>query len=114
MGRHGRRLGAVGEQLAASWYERQGFTVVARNWRCRHGEIDLIVRRGDLVVFAEVKARSSVRFGVPAEAVTRAKQQRLRRLVGAWLAAERPGAAELRCDVVSVLAGRVEVVEAAF
>lgn len=114
MGTGRKRLGTVGEQLAASWYERQGFTVLARNWRCRHGEIDLIARRGDLVVFAEVKARSSLRFGVPAEAVTPRKQQRLRVLAGRWLAEHHPGRVEVRFDVVSVLAGRLEVLPAAF
>jgi putative endonuclease len=110
-----RRLGAAGEEAAAGWYSARGYEVVARNWRCREGEIDLIVRRGGTVVFCEVKARTSDAFGVPAEAVTRAKQQRLRRLAARWLAESAAGsAAEIRFDVASVLAGRVEVIEAAF
>src|SRR5579872_3795991 len=73
-------LGRAGEDLAAAWYEARGYAVVARNWRSAGGEIDLVARRGRLVVIVEVKARSSDRFGHPAEAVMRDKQLRLRRL----------------------------------
>jgi putative endonuclease len=96
----------------------RGYRIVARNWRCREGEIDLVVwsRRGDLV-FCEVKTRSSARFGVPAEAVTPVKQRRLRVLAARFLAAhgsEVAGRRSLRFDVAAVTAGRVEVIEAAF
>jgi putative endonuclease len=112
------RLGARGEQLAAEWYAARGCRIVARNWRCREGEIDLVVwsRRGELV-FCEVKTRSSARFGAPAEAVTPAKQRRLRVLAARFLAAhgsELAGRRGVRFDVAAVTAGRVEVIEAAF
>jgi putative endonuclease len=107
-------LGAAGEDAAAGWYSERGYAVLARNWRCREGEIDLILRRDGTVVFCEVKARTTDAFGVPAEAVTRAKQQRLRLLAARWLADSRTTAAEVRFDVASVLAGRVEVIEGAF
>lgn len=115
---HKQRLGARGEQLAADWYVAHGYVVVARNWRCREGELDLVLLAtdGDLV-FCEVKTRSSDRFGVPAEAVTYAKQRRLRTLAARFLAAEgRPSAARrgVRFDVAAVMGGRVEVIEAAF
>jgi putative endonuclease len=107
-------LGAAGEAQAARWYEANGYTVLARNWRCRQGELDLVLAKGALVVFCEVKTRSSDAFGAPAEAVTRTKQLRLRRLAAAFLdqAPSRPG--EVRFDVAAVLAGRLEVVEGAF
>jgi putative endonuclease len=108
------RLGAVGEELAAQWYAGRGYTVVERNWRCRHGEIDLIVRRGNLVVVAEVKSRSSSAYGHPGEAVNWRKQQRIRRLALQWLAAREVRGVELRFDVVTILAGRLAVIEAAF
>ncbi len=114
MGTGRNRLGAVGEQLAAQWYHQHGYDVVARNWRCRHGELDLIVRRGGLFVFAEVKSRSSAAFGHPAEAVTWRKQQRIRGLAAQWLREHHVGADEVRFDVVGVLAGRLEVVQGAF
>jgi putative endonuclease len=109
-----RSLGAAGEARAASWYEARGYEVLARNWRCREGELDLVVARGRHVVFVEVKTRTSDRFGIPAEAITPAKQRRLRVLAARYLADNRVWAGELRFDVVSILAGRLEVIEAAF
>jgi putative endonuclease len=115
---HKQRLGARGEQLAADWYVAHGYRVAARNWRCREGELDLVLvaADGDLV-FCEVKTRSSDRFGVPAEAVTPAKQRRLRTLAARYLAAQGgrpPGRGGIRFDVAAVMGGRVEVIEAAF
>jgi putative endonuclease len=107
-------LGRRGEELAAAWYEARGYAVVARNWRSSDGEIDIVARRGRLVIIAEVKARSSELFGVPAEAVNRQKQQRLHRLAAAWLRENHVRGVGLRFDVVSVLAGTVEVFENAF
>ena len=98
-------LGRAGEDAAAAFYARKGFTVVERNWRCSAGEIDLIVRRGSLLVFCEVKTRSSVTRGLPSEAVDRRKQARLRRLAGRWLAERRPRARDLRFDVVALEGG---------
>lgn len=109
-------LGEQGEARAAAWYEAHGYEVVARNWRCPEGELDLVARRDDVLVFCEVKTRSSTRYGVPAEAVTADKQRRLRRLAGRYLAggSGRAPTAELRFDVACVLGGRVEVIEGAF
>jgi putative endonuclease len=107
-------LGREGEDQAAAWYVARGYEVVARNWRVPAGEIDLVARRGRLVVIAEVKARSSDRFGMPVEAVVAAKQARLRRLAAAWLKQAGVRGARVRFDVVSVLAGTVEVLENAF
>jgi len=91
---------------------------VARNWRCREGEIDLIVRRAGELVFCEVKTRTSDRFGTAAEAVTPAKQRRLRLLAARYVASVassggRPPAA-MRFDVAAVTGGAAEVLEAAF
>ena len=110
-----RALGASGEQAVADWYEARGYELVARNWRCREGELDLIVRRGRMFVFCEVKARSSTLFGAPVEAVTRAKQTRLRHLAAKWLEEDAPvRPVKIRFDVASVLAGEIEVLEGAF
>jgi putative endonuclease len=88
--------------------------VVDRNWRCRLGEIDLVARRGRTLVFCEVKTRSSAAYGSPAAAVTPAKQRRIRQLAMQWLS-DHPGShGDIRFDVVAVLAGTVEVIEAAF
>ena len=111
-----RTLGAQGEDVAAAWYTSHGYEVVARNWRCRDGELDLIVRNGRTYVFCEVKTRTSDRFGAPVEAVTRDKQMRIRRLAARWLEDSAPGPAkDIRFDVASVKGPRdVEVVEGAF
>lgn len=106
-------LGSAGEDMAATWYEARGYKVVDRNWRCREGELDLVVRRGSALVFVEVKTRSSSRFGLPAEAVTASKQRRLRMLAGRYLA-DTGARGSLRFDVVGILAGKLEVIEAAF
>lgn len=97
-------LGAAGEALAARWYEAAGYAVVDRNWRCRDGELDLVAAAPGVVVFCEVKTRRGARFGAPFEAVTVAKQRRLRGLARRWLA-EHPGsgAPRVRFDVASVL-----------
>jgi len=113
-----RNIGHAGEDAAAAWYRSRGFEILDRNWRVREGEIDLVVRRGATVVFCEVKARSSDRFGLPVEAVTAVKQRRLRTLAMRWLAAHPHTRGELRFDVASATpAGAqplVEVVEGAF
>ena len=111
-----RSLGASGVAVAARWYEGRGYEVVARNWRCREGELDLIVRSGRTYVFCEVKTRRSDAFGAPAEAVTRDKQMRIRRLAARWLEDGAPGPAkDIRFDVASVRGPRdVEVIEGAF
>jgi putative endonuclease len=106
-------LGADGEARAARWYEANGYVVLARNWRCKGGELDLVVARPGVLVFVEVKTRRTARFGVPAEAVTIDKQRRIRRLAHAYVeATEARG--RWRFDVVSILAGELTVLEAAF
>lgn len=112
--RRRQQLGAAGEALAARWYEGEGYEVLARNWRCREGELDLVLGRGPLVVFCEVKTRRTAAYGVPAEAVTIAKQRRIRVLATRWLRESGVHAQTLRFDVAAVLAGELQVIEAAF
>lgn len=109
-----RAFGAAGEARAEAWYRSHGYRVLAQNWRCREGELDLVVARGRHVVFVEVKARRTDRFGAPIEAVTPAKQQRLRTLALRWLDVSGTRPASMRFDVVSILGGRLEVIEGAF
>ncbi|HEX4775161.1 MAG TPA: YraN family protein [Acidimicrobiia bacterium] len=114
-----RTLGARGEALVADWYVEHGYTVLDRNWRCRDGELDLVLERDSVIVFCEVKTRSSDRFGAPVEAITRVKQRRLRVLAAKWLDERRPSRRDLRFDVASVMRTRdgritLDVLEGAF
>ncbi len=112
-------LGAAGEDLVVSWYEARGYQVLARNWRVRAGELDLVLSQARVVVFCEVKTRRSDAFGAPVEAVGRVKQQRLRVLAATWLEERAAPWSDIRFDVASVLWPRdgepeIEVFEAAF
>jgi len=108
-----RALGRSGEAAAAQWYEERGYQVVARNWRCREGEIDLVLTDGKRLVFCEVKARSSDAFGTPEEAVTPIKQARIRRIAARWLEAT-PSRGVVRFDVACVRGADVDVLQGAF
>ena len=108
-------LGRWGEDRVVRWYRRQGFRVLDRNWRCSRGELDVIVQRGSVVAVCEVKTRTSLAFGTPAEAVGWQKQRRIRRLAAQWLSEqERSGPVQLRFDVAEVMGRELRVIEAAF
>lgn len=114
-------LGRFGEQVAAEHLVASGLTILARNWRCREGELDIVAMDGDVLVMCEVKTRRGLGFGTPLDAVTPAKAARLRRLAVRWLADQRASTnssgagavpsstdefaryTEVRFDVVSVL-----------
>lgn len=107
LGKASRALGAQGEKLAARYLERLGLEIVQRNWRCSHGELDLVAfdREKDTLVFVEVKTRSGLGFGAPLEAITYAKARRLYQLARLWLAANDCRASRIRIDAVGVLFG---------
>jgi putative endonuclease len=96
-------LGSLGEDIAVAYLTDTGLRVLDRNWRCREGELDIVARDRDALVFCEVKTRRGVGFGHPVEAVTATKQRRLRTLGQRWLAAHDEHAPELRFDIVGVL-----------
>ena len=110
--------GPRGEDAAVEAYRRRGYRVVARNWRCRLGELDLVLERRGLLVFSEVKARRPGSYGSGFEAVTWRKRAKLRSLADAFLQATGARPSEIRFDVASVaLRGprpTVEVFEDAF
>lgn len=97
-------VGRFGEQLAVETLVAGGLTIIERNWRCADGELDIVARESDTLVFVEVKTRSSVAFGDPAEAVQPPKAARVRRLAVRWLV-EHPDRywPQLRFDVVAVV-----------
>ncbi len=99
-------LGAYGEQVAARHLAGQGFVLLDRNWRCDEGELDLVLRDGDVLVVCEVKTRTSVGHGSPHEAVSEAKLSRLVRLAVRWVDAHDVRPQEIRVDLVAVLRPR--------
>lgn len=96
------QLGKWGEQVAASYLEARGWDILQRNWRCRHGEIDLIARDGQTLVFVEVRTRSTLQYGTAAESVNWRKQQKLRQLALHYLAANQTCCPSFRFDVVTL------------
>jgi putative endonuclease len=94
--------GGYGEASAARHLTDQGMVVLDRNWRCAVGELDLVLRDGSVLVFCEVKTRSSIAFGAPLEAVTASKVARMRRLAARWMTEHGVYADEVRIDLVGV------------
>lgn len=103
--------GAAGEELVAEWYRQRGYRVLDRNWRNgRMGEIDLVVQHlPGVVVFCEVKTRSSTAYGHPWEAIGSEKLLRMRRLALAWMEHHGRGREGIRIDAAAVLGGQIEV-----
>ena len=96
-------VGRNGERAALAAYQRRGYRLLARNWRCSVGELDLVLAGPGTVVFCEVKARTSAALGGPHEAVSPSKQRRLRTLAEAFLRSRPLPARSYRFDVASVL-----------
>ena len=99
-------FGAWGEGIAAEYLLRSGMILLERNWRCPDGELDIIAREAETIVFCEVKTRRSNAFGSAAGAVVGQKARRLRRLAAQWLALREPGSADVRFDVICVMPRR--------
>jgi putative endonuclease len=102
MSRASQWVGTLGEQAACSALTDQGYRILHRNYRVRGGELDIVCERNGVLVFCEVKTRTSARFGLPEEAITIAKRRRLRRLALEYLQREGRRARTLRFDVISV------------
>lgn len=101
-----RDLGVLGERLASRYFERLGYTILERNYRFGHREIDLIVRLGDLVAFVEVKARAGDGYGHPLQAITALKRREVERVARLWQQRHgRPGSF-YRFDAVGVIIRR--------
>ncbi|NLV20992.1 MAG: YraN family protein [Syntrophomonadaceae bacterium] len=111
-------LGRQGEEIAAAYLQQQGYEILARNYRCRYGELDIICKKNNIIVFVEVKTRRSDLFGSPEEAITRTKIQHIKKVALLYLAENKTSCREIRFDVVTILmkADRPEInhIEAAF
>lgn len=99
------KLGSIGEDAACAILEEQGFEVLARNWRSRAGEIDVIAYKGGTLAFVEVKSRTSTAFGEPEESVTELKARRIRSLAAEYLSGSDVHG-EIRFDVIAVMLDR--------
>ena len=110
--------GRAGEDAALAAYTRRGYRLIARNWRCRIGELDLVLVRGDILVFCEVKTRRGAGLGGGYEAVTGRKRAKVRAVAEAFLQANHAGPRAIRFDVASVALrpaeAEVELFEDAF
>lgn len=104
-----KQTGRQGEDIAAAFLLGKGYRLLDRNWSCPAGELDIVARQGDCLVFVEVRTRAGARFGAPEESITPAKQARLVALAQAYL--QQTGAPSLswRIDVVAVRLERGEV-----
>ena len=116
--------GKWAEDLVSRWYEQHGYVIVARNWRCKRGELDVVAHKDGVLVVCEVKARATNAFGTPAEAVTPAKQLKVRRATADFrasiceandpLASLVNNAQKVRFDVACVLGTQLEMLEDIF
>jgi putative endonuclease len=100
-------FGILGEELAVRELERLGYAILARRYRTRCGEIDIVADDSGTLVFVEVKARADDEFGTAAEAVTPWKQRRLARMAKDYLTRERIGDCACRFDVVAIMFDRI-------
>ena len=95
-------LGQFGEDCAVKFLEAKGYTIITRNFRIRSAEIDIIARADDVIVFVEVKARSNIRYGLPVEAVTLRKQNKIIKAASVFLQDENFADCACRFDVVEI------------
>jgi len=99
-----KQTGDLGEELAVHYLEQLGYLIKERNWRCRSGEIDLIARLGDQLIFVEVRTRSSSsRFGTAAESVSYRKQNKVRQTAQVYLTMSAIANTPIRFDVITVM-----------
>ncbi|MBY0206153.1 MULTISPECIES: YraN family protein [Paenibacillus] len=96
--------GKIGEEEACRWLVKQGYSILQRNWRCRSGEVDIIAVREDLLIFVEVRSRSSNSgFGTPQESVDQRKMQQVRSTAGVYIQMSGEHTRQIRFDVIAVM-----------
>ena len=98
-----KKLGMLGEQLASEFLQDQGYQILARNWRANRVELDIVAVIDATLVFCEVKTRSTIRHGLPIEAVTSQKLKHLRIAALSWLAVNRLAHNQIRFDVIGII-----------
>lgn len=106
--------GSQGEAIAQKFLKDQGYKILATNFTCKIGEIDIIAQQKKTIVFVEVKTKSNLDFGYPREMVNITKQNKIRRLAEYYLLKTNKTDCECRFDVIEVLDGKVEHLKACF
>ncbi|MBE5905752.1 MAG: YraN family protein [Lachnospiraceae bacterium] len=109
-----RQMGKQKEALAAKLLSLNGYEVIAFNYRCRVGEVDVIAKEGGYLVFVEVKYRSSLRYGEPQLAVDCRKQKKIKEVMRWYCYHEQVGEASIRFDVVAILGDKFQIIKNAF
>jgi putative endonuclease len=104
-------IGKYGEELASQYLQDRGYLILERNWRCNLGEIDIVAKDKNRIVFVEVKTRSGIGYGHPFEAITANKVSRMRKLAAQWCSQHQQMGAKVRLDAIAILihSGRVAV-----
>jgi putative endonuclease len=109
--------GALGEKLAKDFLKKKGYRIVETNYRCRYGEIDIVARRKDYLVFIEVRTKTNRSFGTPEESITTAKRARMRKTAEYYYQFHEKLPENWRIDFVAVelddkgKPGRIEIIE---
>jgi putative endonuclease len=108
-------LGTTGEDTACNFLKKNGYKIIERSWQCRQGEIDIIAKKGKLLAFVEVKARSKEGFGGPAAAVTKSKQKKITASALNYIKLKKPKFKEISFDVIAIVdEGKIEHIKNAF
>ena len=106
--------GVKGEMLAEKYLKRQKYKIIAKNYKCLVGEIDIIAKEKDVLVFVEVKYRENLNFGYPREAVTKQKQQKIKRSAEFYIMKNKIVNTEIRFDVVEIVFDEIAHIKNAF
>lgn len=114
-----REFGASGENIASNFLQKQGYCILAKNYRCRLGEVDLVARDGKTLAFVEIKFRHGTTYGLPQEAVTYRKQRKIVKVALHYLKKNHSTLLRMNCppvrfDVVAILPEGIELIKNAF
>ena len=109
-----REIGAEKEKNAAEYLEKQGYIILEKNYRCKSGEVDIIAKDGEYLVFVDVKYRSSMKKGYPLEAISLQKQKRISRTAIYYMSEKGTTYLPVRFDVIGIWGEKIELIKKAF
>ena len=98
-----KQIGSEGEEIACNYLIKEGYKIIKRNWHFGHGEIDIIAKRNNVLVFIEVKSGKTLEYGPPELAVTKKKQKQVKKMAEAYLYINKITNADCRIDVIAIL-----------